>query len=84
MLQDKGGNVSRPRQKCCRTRVFFMFHDAKYTSLVVKRTSLDVKYTFHTVKYKIHPDGKTFSRGSGEKGKGKEEVFEARRGGYSA
>ena len=38
-----------------------MFHDAKCTSLVVKRTSLDVKYTSLVVKRKIHPEEKSFS-----------------------
>ena len=42
-----------------------MFHDAKRTSLVVKRTFLDVKYTSHVVKYKTGRGGGTFPSRAG-------------------
>ena len=60
-LRRLAGKILKPRKRSSEYWVYFIFHDAKRTSLVVKRTSLDVKYTSHDVKYKIPRAVETFS-----------------------
>ena len=54
ILRHLGGKILKPRKRSSEYWVYFIFHDAKRTSLVVK-------YTSHDVKHKIPRAVETFS-----------------------